>query len=324
MTFDGWDARYYGDCLTYGQDSLMHFRTKGSKNGIRRYQNPDGTWTELGLKERRIREGFGERLAARREARKARRIEKKAARAAIRSANWERAMKYKAEQAEQKRLRNPKRMTNDELKNGIERLKMEQEYRELSKSPLLKTGEKFVENYFKYKAAKEEAAEKKEERRFQYAKLNAERANTRTRAKADIKKAEADKARAKADLAEVNKGHKGAANKAKLIGAKLAYRNTTIRGGIGKFINKSLGSIADSGDAIRKGRAEVDSMISGRKAIDKYNKGSFRLFGKRKGHRVPYQNTPDQEKAAKRAHELAIEQQKTEQEKWKAKNKGKK
>ena len=34
-------------------DYLAHFRTKGSKNGVRRYQNLDGTWTELGKERRR-------------------------------------------------------------------------------------------------------------------------------------------------------------------------------------------------------------------------------------------------------------------------------
>lgn len=36
------------------QDYLMHYRTPGSKNGVRLYQYPDGTWTELGKERRRI------------------------------------------------------------------------------------------------------------------------------------------------------------------------------------------------------------------------------------------------------------------------------
>lgn len=32
---------------------LVHSRTKGSKNGVRRFQNPDGTGTPLGLERRR-------------------------------------------------------------------------------------------------------------------------------------------------------------------------------------------------------------------------------------------------------------------------------
>lgn len=34
-------------------NELMHYRTKGSKNGERNYQNEDGTWTDLGLERRR-------------------------------------------------------------------------------------------------------------------------------------------------------------------------------------------------------------------------------------------------------------------------------
>ena len=34
---------------------IAHSRTKGSKNGVRRYQNPDGTWTDLGLERRRAK-----------------------------------------------------------------------------------------------------------------------------------------------------------------------------------------------------------------------------------------------------------------------------
>ena len=63
MTFDEWEKEF-----SPPESYLMHFRTKGSKNGVRKYQNPDGSWTELGLQERRKREGFGER-----------RIERKAA-----------------------------------------------------------------------------------------------------------------------------------------------------------------------------------------------------------------------------------------------------
>ena len=36
-----------------GYSYLVHARTPGSKNGERRYQNEDGTWTPLGLERRR-------------------------------------------------------------------------------------------------------------------------------------------------------------------------------------------------------------------------------------------------------------------------------
>lgn len=35
--------------------SLIHSGTKGMKHGVRNYQNPDGTWTELGKARRRVK-----------------------------------------------------------------------------------------------------------------------------------------------------------------------------------------------------------------------------------------------------------------------------
>lgn len=317
IAFDGWETQFYGGYLPDGyggQDYLMHFRTRGSKNGVRRYQNPDGTWTPLGLKERAEREGWGERRAARKEARRAAKAERRAAKAAARSENLARARQYKAEQAEARRKRNPKNLTDEELRTGIERLKMEQEYRELSKSPALKVGERLVEKYMEYRTAKIEAKNKEEERKYQYAKLATDRANTRDRAAADKLRAKADAAQAKADLAEVRKGKKAAANQAKLVGAKLAYRNTTIRGGIGAFFNKTLRSLAEHDDSIRKGRAEVEGMLSGRKAVDRYNRSHE--------NKATYAATPDQVRRAKQSHEKFIEREKTKQEEWKARQKG--
>ena len=39
----------------------MHYRTKGSKNGVRLYQNPDGSLTPLGERHYRDMYGYGER-----------------------------------------------------------------------------------------------------------------------------------------------------------------------------------------------------------------------------------------------------------------------
>lgn len=188
-TFDGWETQFYGDCLSYGQDSLMHFRTKGSKNGVRRYQNPDGTWTDLGLKERRIREGFGARI--KKKIRKAVK-QHRAAKAAARSARAERIEKFK----ERLRKNNPKNLSDAELKAGIERLKMEKEYRELNKNPLLATGEKLVNGYFKAKEAKLERDRKRTEL-FVKAK---EAETKRKEAIAEIQKAKSKKWEHKADV----------------------------------------------------------------------------------------------------------------------------
>lgn len=45
-------------------DELMHYRTRGSKNGVRLYQNPDGSLTPLGERRYRDMYGYGERNRA--------------------------------------------------------------------------------------------------------------------------------------------------------------------------------------------------------------------------------------------------------------------
>lgn len=55
-----WEYKTIYDIYVTEDKFLEHSRTKGSKNGIRRYQNADGTWTPLGLIRRREREGFGD------------------------------------------------------------------------------------------------------------------------------------------------------------------------------------------------------------------------------------------------------------------------
>ena len=218
-TFDGWETQFYGDCLSYGQDSLMHFRTKGSKNGVRRYQNPDGTWTDLGLKERRAREGFGTRIKKKiNKAMKQRRV----AKAAARSARAERIEKFK----ERLRKNNPKNLSDAELKAGIERLKMEKEYRELNKNPLVETGQKLVEGYLKAKNDKLERQERRNKMIIQNKQAEAEL----RKAKSQIKRAKADKRQATAQIVDTILYGKGK------LEAKKAWHETktksTVRGAI--------------------------------------------------------------------------------------------
>lgn len=227
--FDGWNTPYFGDYLAYDQDSLMHFRTKGSKNGVRRYQNTDGTWTPLGLRERRVREGWGERRAKRRAARAEAKTEKRAARA-------ERIAQYKAEQAERNRLKHPERMTDAELKKAIARVNMEQEYKALTRSPLLEIGERAVKAYLGYREGK--AQRKLEEERMSLERMKV--AAQFKQASSSVQKAryEAKAARSefKKKVADVKGGLK-AERKAQLTNARTAYRGTTILGAIGKGIN---------------------------------------------------------------------------------------
>lgn len=225
MTFDGWNTQLYAVGLSYGQDSLMHFRTKGSKNGVRRYQEADGTWTPLGLKERRAREGFGERRAARKEAR----AQRRAARAAERSANIERARQYKQAQAEARRKRNPKNLTDDELKKGIERLKMEQEYRELSRSPAIKTAEGLVNSYLKTRAAKTSAEAERRKILIQD-----------KQASAQLLKAKAELQNSKNDLIKDLNGTNRRKASEGYLRAKTERSKQTIKGAIGSTISNLI------------------------------------------------------------------------------------
>lgn len=147
-TFDGWETRLYGDAMVSPPcRELMHFRTKGSKNGVRRYQTESGEWTPLGLKERKAREGWGqsraERKSAKLQAKKERREVRKERRAAA-----------KAAYIQKRASKNIKNLSDDELQKRINRVKKEIEYKELTKNPLLKAGEKLVTGYFENKDRK--------------------------------------------------------------------------------------------------------------------------------------------------------------------------
>ena len=220
VTFDGWEDQLYGP------NTLAHFRTKGSKNGVRRFQNEDGTWTPLGLRERKEREGWGDRKE-RREAKRTAKVKRRAQKAA-------RIEAYR----EQRKKNNPKNMSDEELQKKIARLKMEQEYRELAKSPLLKVGEKLAKAYFEAKDRK--------------LKQENERMNLIIRdreSKAKLANAKAANVSAKSDLIDnvfSGKGKKKA--KAELIKAKAENQ---VRGAIRKAV---------SGIITKEGRRIVGDM----------------------------------------------------------------
>lgn len=324
-TFDGWEARLYGDAMSGPGESLAHFRTKGSKNGVRRYQLKDGTWTPLGLKERKAREGWGEKRARRAEKRydrKISRLSKKMRRADAKDPDSERSVKlgkkismkvlernratgaisnkeykeirrdakeqdrvdkiaYKAavirgkaaakqakkdaraeaiaKSREKKRQGDLSKLTDEELRKKIDRVKMEQEYKELTKSPLLKTGEKIFNTVMDYKARKteSEAAKAKanlDNNRIKSEIIKAKEATKQKKAEAEVAKQERKKMKIDAEAGLADKREK------ELIGAKLAYKNSTIRGGLQKAIAAKLSAgVSEKAMAERKAKGEVEA-----------------------------------------------------------------
>lgn len=243
MTFDGWETQFGGGpaALSPGgrlsESELMHWGIPGMKHGRRRFQNEDGSWTPLGLKERRAREGFGEG----REARKAARAERKAIKAEARSARKAARAERITAAKEQRRKNNLKTMTDDELKAKISRMNMEKQYKELSRSPLLDFGMKVVDNYLGYKERKEQRVlemnkQKLENKRLDVQKIQAlettkQAAKAAKRAKFDAK---AEESKFKAVDVEARKGGLKLKRKTELKNAKTNYRSTTIWGSLGK------------------------------------------------------------------------------------------
>lgn len=257
-TFDGWEDQIYGACLTDGQDFLMHFRTKGSKNGVRRFQNEDGTWTPLGLRERKEREGWGDK-EARREAKRQAKAERKAQRAARLEAH-----------REERRKSNPKTMTDAELKAAIERKKMETEYRELSKSPLLKTGEKLVSGYMDYRVKKQEAEAARKKMELEMKRMETEVTKSKERTKQTIQEAKKAESEAK-KMAEDVKGGLKISRKADLKKAKTEYRGTTLRGNIARALGTKMNAgLKDKYTKIRstQGQIAADKALKGAKKAE--------------------------------------------------------
>lgn len=249
-TFDGWEAQLYGP------NTLAHFRTKGSKNGVRRFQNEDGTWTPLGLRERKEREGWGDK-----ETRRAAKREAKAERKAQRAARIE---AYR----EQKRKSDPKNMTDAELRAAIERKKMETEYKELNRSPFLKAGEKLVSGYMNYRIKKSEAENARQKMALEFKRIETERVKAleeTKQAKAEANKAKSElkkaKTRSARDQASANKTNQETQ-------AKRFVADNTIRGGLKKRINALL----SSGYAEKKAEMRyVSAQKKGSKLIKKAN-----------------------------------------------------
>lgn len=118
---------------------LYHHGVKGQKWGVRRYQNADGSLTRLG-KARHAAETFKESRKARSQAKKNERAAEKA---------------KKAEKDSYKK--NPKDMSDDELREKIARLELEKSYnkayQEVRGTPKTENGKKFINDVL-YKSGK--------------------------------------------------------------------------------------------------------------------------------------------------------------------------
>ena len=283
-TFDSWEA-----AVQPPEDYLMHFRTKGSKNGVRRYQKPDGTWTPLGLKERAEREGWGD-------SRKERRLQKKIARAENKQARKAYREQKRFERAEIKRKKSLSGLTDEEMAAKLKRAKMEAEYKELTKKnhAVLETGAKVVTKILDYKQNKEMRVIDLNKQKLELIRLKTEQMKAKEQTKqakeASIKaKYDERSNRSNAKIAEEGrkqmeadvKGGLAVKRQADLKRAKKEYRETTIGGAIGKLFNNKV----DGSKEANKSKKETDTILRNERKVAKYNagRGLFNPTGRRKG-----------------------------------------
>lgn len=332
-TFDSWEV-----AVRPPEDYLMHFRTKGSKNGVRRYQTESGEWTELGLEERRKREGFGE-------SRKAARIQKKIARAEKKQAKREAKAQRKFEKSERKRKSKISGLTDEEMAAKLKRAKMEAEYKELTKKhhSVLETGSKVIDRVLSYKENKEmrvidlnkqklevlrlETEQKKAQELTKQAKESTKKAAYDSKSNMyNAKKAQEERKQMEADV----RGGLALKRKAELKRAKKEYRETTVRGAIGKFFNaKAKGAGEAAGEAKKNKvasqarRKKTDDIIRNERNTVNFNRWAAKKGGSkidsdwtREKH-----NTDARNRMVTKTADFKTQQEKwkAEQEKWKTK-----
>lgn len=279
MTFEGWNPRYYGDAMALPGDALAHFRTKGSKNGVRRYQQPDGTWTPLGLRLRKAREGWGETRADRKLARAKAKTQRIKAKEAARTKIAKEREKARAEKAKARlnRRNNLADLSDDELRQKINRAKMEQQYRDLTKNPLLKTGQNLIKSYVEGRDKREDRKLERERNAVEALKAQAEK----LRAKADISRARGDtirsvqqtkqeKYRYKTKKKDV-KGGLATERNADRLRAKKELRESSVWNKFWTRHNQKKLSDIRVSEEVRKSASNILGQLEGKRAIDAYN-----------------------------------------------------
>lgn len=250
---------------------LMHHGIRGMKHGRRRFQNEDGTWTEAGLEARRKREGFGE-------SRKARRLEKKVARAEKKQARRAAREEARAEYAERQRKKKLSNLTDDEMRQKLERAKMEAEYRDLKRrGSLVETGSKLISKYLDYRAGKENREIEANKQKIEMEKLKTQQVQAKeqtkqsqNRIKSSANEAKQAAARAKEKRADVEGGLK-IQRKKELKETKIRWREGTVHGGVQKRIHDTLVARGEGKAERIKERAFTSGILRNRKRIDRYN-----------------------------------------------------
>lgn len=325
MNFDSWEA-----AARPPEDYLMHFRTRGSKNGVRRYQNPDGSWTELGLEERRKREGWGE-------SKKERKLQRKIERAERRQVRKAEKAQRQFERAEKKRKSKLSGLTDEEMKAKLERARMEREYKELTQKDhkILETGAKVVGKILDYKQNKElrildlnkqklelERLKTEQKKSIEMTKQAKEAAN-KAKYESYASRSEANKAKEERKQTEADvRGGLRLKRKAELDRAKKEYRETTLRGAIGKYFNSKAKGAGEAAGDYAKGQVESRNRLQKTKDIIRNEKKTAKYnakAAKKGGTKIDSVWTREQKNTqAKNRHLLKIAEQQAEQEKWKA------